>query len=143
MLNKILEPGYLFIESLVTVAGSRFVDVSSRFLHLGSVFESQGASSGENRAQAENDRAIAFANVPLRPHGVGNTRQLGQLVPPRNSAVFRSASPWNESAMFQAGLDCKIESGAISTRLAAADNLSEHERTYFEVVRASRRVRSG
>lgn len=29
--------------------------------------------------------------------------------------------------MFGPGLDCEIEAGAISTRLATADNLSKHE----------------
>src|SRR6516165_1020113 len=121
-LNKILQPGYLSIESLVTVVGSRFVDVNSRFLHLGSVFESQSAAAGDDRVQAEHDRAITFPDIPLGPNCVRNTRQLGQVVVLRNSAVFGSASPWNEPAMFQARLDGEVEPGAISARLAAADD---------------------
>ena len=39
--------------------------------------------------------------------------------------------------MLQPDLDCKIESGAISTRLATTDDLSEHESHYFEIVPAS------
>jgi len=120
-LNKILQPGYLSIESLVTVVGSRFVDVNSRFLHLGSVFESQSAASGEDQVQAEHDRAITLPDIALRPHGIGNTRQLGKFLVRGNPAIFRSAPPRNEAAVFEADFDCEIQSGAIRARLAATN----------------------
>ena len=59
------------------------------------------------------------------------------MVLPRNSAILRSASPWNEPAMFETDLNCEIESGAISTRLATADDLSKHKSPYFEILLAS------
>jgi hypothetical protein len=39
--------------------------------------------------------------------------------------------------MLDTGLDREIESGAISTCLAATDDLSEHESLYLEIVRPS------
>ena len=43
----------------------------------------------------------------------------------------------NEPAMLDTGLDREIEPGAISTCLAATDDLSEHESLYLEIVRPS------
>ena len=59
------------------------------------------------------------------------------MVLPRNFAIFRSASPWNEPAMFETDLNCEIESGAICTRLATADDLSKHKSPYLEILSAS------
>jgi hypothetical protein len=59
------------------------------------------------------------------------------MVLPRNSAIFRSASSGNEPATFEADLNCEIESGAISTRLATADDLSKHKSPYLEILSAS------
>jgi len=39
--------------------------------------------------------------------------------------------------MFETDLNCEIESGAISTRLATADDLSKHKSPYFEILLAS------
>ena len=41
--------------------------------------------------------------------------------------MFRSTRPRNEPNMLETDLDCEVESSAISTRLATADDLSEHE----------------
>jgi len=95
--------------------------MNSRFLHLGSVFESQSAASGEDQVQAEHDRAITLPDIALRPHGIGNTRQLGKFLVRGNPAIFRSAPPRNEAAVFEADFDCEIQSGAIRARLAATN----------------------
>jgi hypothetical protein len=60
-------PGYLFIESLVTVVGSRFVDVNSRFLYVGSVFESQSAAAGEGRVTGWTRPCITFPDITPDP----------------------------------------------------------------------------
>jgi hypothetical protein len=39
--------------------------------------------------------------------------------------------------MFETNLNCEIESGAISARLATADDLSKHKSPYFEILSAS------
>jgi len=39
--------------------------------------------------------------------------------------------------MFETDLNCEIESGAISTRLATADDLSKHKSPYLEILSAS------
>jgi hypothetical protein len=69
-----------------------------------------------HRENAEDHRAVAVADIPLRPLGVSL-----ELVTNIDGAVLNFAPSWAPTAVRSAVLDGEVQSGAIRARLPARD----------------------
>src|SRR5262249_17653390 len=70
-------------------------------------------------------------------NGVRNTRQLDKFVVGGKSYRLPPCVPSERIRLVPTGLDCEVEPGTVSTRLAATDDPSKHESLYVEIVLVS------